>query len=525
MDSLRYSGGGTRGRGLAGFVAGILCATSLLTIPAAAAPAAALAAAPDPPAPAMTPIDPQQVVEQDAMTWADYTPVPDTNWSDPSLVPSVEKWKVALVVTDLRDTPFTMSLPAHSTVFGNPQDSAHDIPRDSVPAFLRDFLNVPSALDHFVTLNSYWMEDSFGQYGVQLDTFGPYRLDKNQSQYFLSEYASTSYCPDQTKATGAQSNVLNLLVGDSSWFYLGDVISIAGVSGTRTVVAIPDATHITIANTTLSGATIVGATNFTVASVAGMAVGHSVTIDLAANAETATITALGAGSGSATVALPGAAGDTNVKVSSVSGFAAGNKVWIDAGTNIETATIATVGTAGGTTVRLAAAIGDTTLFVQNRAGFANGDTITIDSGAALETKVVQSTGTNSSGGGQRIVLTTPLANAHDVGAQVSGSGITFTAPLVLAHDAGAAVSGSGVTVAAPLALAHASGAAVYDPAANEINVADQAFIHDCNGNFRTDARDIWQADVGLDVVNSYDNIFYVLRGPGRDVSPGRSSAR
>ena len=33
----------------------------------------------------MPPIDPQRVQDQDDMTWADYKPIPGTNWADPSL--------------------------------------------------------------------------------------------------------------------------------------------------------------------------------------------------------------------------------------------------------------------------------------------------------------------------------------------------------------------------------------------------------------------------------------------------------
>ena len=46
----------------------------------------------------------------------------------------------------------------------------------------------------------------------------------------------------------------------------------------------------------------------------------------------------------------------------------------------------------------------------------------------------------------------------------------------------------------------------------------------CNKNFRTDARAAWVAAVGLDVVDSFDNIFYVAAGQDQS-APGRSSAR
>ena len=64
-----------------------------------------------------------------------------------------------------------------ATVFGTPTAEAHDVPRAQVPrSSTRDFLNTPQALNHFQTMNRYWMEDSFGKYGVQLDAFGPYQL-------------------------------------------------------------------------------------------------------------------------------------------------------------------------------------------------------------------------------------------------------------------------------------------------------------------------------------------------------------
>ena len=36
---------------------------------------------------ALAPIDPQRVQDQDTMTWADYRPIPGSNWADPSLKP------------------------------------------------------------------------------------------------------------------------------------------------------------------------------------------------------------------------------------------------------------------------------------------------------------------------------------------------------------------------------------------------------------------------------------------------------
>ena len=149
------------------FVAGMAAALALVT------PAVAHAGAP-------APLDPQNWTFQDNATWSDYKPLPGPDYSDPSIQPSVKKWKVALVVTDFPDKTFYVSQPVGSTIYGTPTTEAHDIPRADVPAFYRDFLNKPQALNHFQTMNRYWMEDSYGKYGVQLDSFGPYRLPGNK---------------------------------------------------------------------------------------------------------------------------------------------------------------------------------------------------------------------------------------------------------------------------------------------------------------------------------------------------------
>src|SRR3954467_14010648 len=144
------------------------------------------------------PIDPQNWSFQDNLTWNDYHALPGTDYSNPDIQPSVKKWKVALVVTDFPDKPFYLSQPAGSTVFGTPTAEANNVPRDQVPAFLRDFLNKPQALNHFQTMNRYWMEDSFGKYGVQLDAFGPYRMPGLSYQYFQQDFdSSNQHCPNK----------------------------------------------------------------------------------------------------------------------------------------------------------------------------------------------------------------------------------------------------------------------------------------------------------------------------------------
>src|SRR5690348_3659670 len=152
-------------------------AAGVAAVLALAAPAAAVAGAP-------APVDPQNWTFQDNLTWDHYKKLPGPDYSDPTIEPTIKKWKVALVLGDFPDKEFYVTKPAGSTIFGTPTSEANTVARADVPAFYRDFLNKPSALNHFQTMNRYWMEDSFGRYGVQLDAFGPYKMASNSYQYF-----------------------------------------------------------------------------------------------------------------------------------------------------------------------------------------------------------------------------------------------------------------------------------------------------------------------------------------------------
>ena len=83
----------------------------------------------DPPPP-LQPIDPQVVTQAADQTWADYNPIPGSPYADPSIEPTIERFNVALILTDFPDTPFVVTQPQGSTVFGNPGALAHDLRQD-----------------------------------------------------------------------------------------------------------------------------------------------------------------------------------------------------------------------------------------------------------------------------------------------------------------------------------------------------------------------------------------------------------
>ncbi|KAF4775460.1 M6 family metalloprotease [Colletotrichum scovillei] len=155
-----------------------------------------VAAASDSPYTPFVPIDPQDWVNPDNMTWGDFIPPPGTNWSDPARKGSSRNFNIALVVVDYPDRPFVITQPAHSTIFNNPQPAGADIPRENVPTFYRDLLNTPNELNNGHTLHEYWMEDSVGRFGVDLTAFGAYQLSGNGYQYGIDGGFNPGACPE-----------------------------------------------------------------------------------------------------------------------------------------------------------------------------------------------------------------------------------------------------------------------------------------------------------------------------------------
>ncbi|EEH20842.1 hypothetical protein PABG_03073 [Paracoccidioides brasiliensis Pb03] len=141
-------------------------------------------------------LDPQNWVNPDNMTWADWKAPPGTNWSDPNKKGSVRNFNIALVTVDYPDMPFVITQAPGSTVFGNPQPNAPaGIKREEVPSFYRDFLNKPIDLNHGHTLHEYWMTDSMGHFGVDLTPFGPYKMTSKSYQYGLGSDMNQGACP------------------------------------------------------------------------------------------------------------------------------------------------------------------------------------------------------------------------------------------------------------------------------------------------------------------------------------------
>ena len=95
--------------------------------------AAAATAAP----PGFRPIDQQEAEYQDDMTWEDYKTVPGTDWANPALQPTIEKWKVAIILTEFADQPLNITHAGRRNGLRQPADHGEQHPARAGGAVLR----------------------------------------------------------------------------------------------------------------------------------------------------------------------------------------------------------------------------------------------------------------------------------------------------------------------------------------------------------------------------------------------------
>jgi M6 family metalloprotease-like protein len=159
---------------------------------------------PDVPAhPALQPIDAQNWLDMEDLTWDDYVPVPDEHpeFYDGSATGSQSQYRTAIILMEFPDQPFVISQPPESHPFGNPQPGWQPVPPDEVNEWMHDYYAVPNEFNGFRTLSGYWMEDSHGRIGVDVDVFGPYTMPGDLHEYGLGQFNGSvgnqadSVCP------------------------------------------------------------------------------------------------------------------------------------------------------------------------------------------------------------------------------------------------------------------------------------------------------------------------------------------
>ena len=131
-------------------------------------------------------IDPQSWRLQEHMTWDEWKPNPAIDWeywqeNDAKLGDIKRPLKGMLILVDFPDRTFISSEPLGSELIGNPLVSEPDPKK--LGKFWCDFLNTPSTDNNYTTLNGYWLENSFGDWSVELDACGPYTASMFEFQY------------------------------------------------------------------------------------------------------------------------------------------------------------------------------------------------------------------------------------------------------------------------------------------------------------------------------------------------------
>ncbi len=188
-----------RGAGLTAVVTLALVATAAL----ATGPGAAQVPPDVPNHPALQPIDAQNWLDQEDLTWDDYVPVPDEHpeFYDGSTAGSQNQYQTAIILVEFPDEPFLISQPPESHPFGNPQPGWQPVPQDQVNQWMHDYYAVPNQYNGFRTLSGYWMEDSHGRIGIDVDVFGPYMMPGKLHEYGLGQFngavgnQADSVCP------------------------------------------------------------------------------------------------------------------------------------------------------------------------------------------------------------------------------------------------------------------------------------------------------------------------------------------
>lgn len=140
------------------------------------------------------PIDKQSWVLPKDLTWEDYQPIPGIDWHTDDFEPET-KMRGALILIDFEDQDFIISEQEGSEIAGNPVGTGN-IPREDVPKYYEEFLNKPSPQNHYKTIDGYWKENSYGKWGVEIDSFGPYRVDAKEFQYGLNEFGQQGHMPE-----------------------------------------------------------------------------------------------------------------------------------------------------------------------------------------------------------------------------------------------------------------------------------------------------------------------------------------
>ena len=150
--------------------------------------------------PLLQPLDEQNWVDQAELTWDDYTQIRPDGWNAASSsTGSQSQYKTAVILLQFQDQPFLITQPGGTHPFGNPQPGWQPVAPEEVADWYYDYYAVPNQYNGGQTIHGYWMEDSYGKIGVDLQVFGPYTLPGKLHEYGIPDGSfnapAARYCP------------------------------------------------------------------------------------------------------------------------------------------------------------------------------------------------------------------------------------------------------------------------------------------------------------------------------------------
>jgi M6 family metalloprotease-like protein len=150
--------------------------------------------------PLLQPYDAQEWVDQAELTWDAYTPIRPDSWNDTTQSDgSEDQYQTAVILLEFQDQPMLIGRPAGSHPFGNPQAGWEPVAREDIADWYHDYYAVPNEYNGGQTLHGYWMEDSHGRIGIDVQVFGPYKLPGKLHEYGIPDGSfnapTAAYCP------------------------------------------------------------------------------------------------------------------------------------------------------------------------------------------------------------------------------------------------------------------------------------------------------------------------------------------
>ena len=137
----------------------------------------------------IAPADPQKWVDQAEMTWDDYKAVRPAEWNSAETSQGSEsQYRTAVILLDFEDQPFLVTQEPESHPFGNPLSGWEPVAPEDVNQWFYDYYADPdNEYNGGQTFHGYWMEDSHGRIGVDVEVFGPYTLPGKLHEYGIPD--------------------------------------------------------------------------------------------------------------------------------------------------------------------------------------------------------------------------------------------------------------------------------------------------------------------------------------------------